>query len=107
MSDAPELAPCPLCGDLMEWWGDDMIRHREAGKCPLGMMGFTTTQITAWNRRAPRVATAEMVEKVADAPAVWSALQDYVKAAKYGGGAELRQAIVRAALRALGYEVRE
>lgn len=40
------------------------------------------------------------VERVADNPALWSALQDYVKAAKWGASLELRQAIARAAIQA-------
>lgn len=67
MTDTPKtLAPCPFCGDPMEWWGEDMIRHREAGKCPIGMMGFTTQHIAAWNRRA-LPSDDEMVERVARA----------------------------------------
>jgi len=43
--------PCPFCGNPMEWWGDDMIRHAEPAdqSCPLCIMAFTN--VDAWNRR--------------------------------------------------------
>jgi len=106
MSDATELLPCPFCGGEADY---------EEIKCPNGKINWSigcpngaadctgyqslqefarkTEAAAAWNRRAPRVATAEMVAAVGIAMVGtgWSTLEEKA----------------RAALRAMGYEVRE
>jgi hypothetical protein len=45
-----DLKPCPFCGDSMERWGGDTVRHTDFdAKCPIVMQGFMVLQ---WNRRA-------------------------------------------------------
>jgi hypothetical protein len=55
---APELLPCPFCGDPMERWGGDTVRHTDFDvKCPIVGQGFMVLQ---WNRRADLAAAKEI-----------------------------------------------
>lgn len=98
MSDAPDLAPCPFCGGEAHY-NPQQFDEVYCVHCDISMGNSTEagTCVDDWNRRAPRIATAEMVEKVLGAVLSCDLILDEYEA----------ECLARAALRALGYEVRE
>jgi hypothetical protein len=60
-TSAPELNPCPFCGDPMEYWdGADAVRHSNPdADCILRMQAFHGA--TRWNRRADIPPTPDQI----------------------------------------------
>jgi hypothetical protein len=59
MADAPELKPCPFCGDKMQWnHGGGYASHQGYIKpCPIRNQGFI--DVARWNTRADLARAAE------------------------------------------------
>jgi len=61
MTDAPDLLPCPFCGDAMQFGKTETVTHVSQGRCIIGSMGFVS--VYAWNTRARPMTVAEAAKE--------------------------------------------
>ena len=64
-----ERKSCPFCGDQMELWQGDQLRHINQGDCILGSMGFVS--LPAWNTRTPPKAETTDSHRIVKLDADW------------------------------------